>query len=116
MVFRNVFFLFGLALILLNIFSCSEKKEQETPAYVLKKEVMVNVLCDIHLTDAILQLKSNEPKEFIHLSSSKMYDAVLQENKITSAQFDTSLKYYTSNPEQMKEIYEKVVEKISLKK
>ena len=106
----------GFSLIFLLYFnSCKEKSIQEIPSNVLKKEVMVKVLTDIHLTDAILQLKSNKPKEFIHLSSTKMYDAILKENKISSAQFDSSLKYYTSNPAVMKEIYEEVVEKISLK-
>lgn len=43
-----------------------------------------------------------------------MYESILKENKISSAQFDSSLKYYTSQPEQMKAIYEQVVQKISL--
>jgi hypothetical protein len=106
--------LFGLLLVLL-IQSCTQKKSESIPQNILKKETMVNVLCDVHLTDAILQLKSNQPKEFIHLSSSKMFDSVLKENKITTAQFDSSLKFYAANPELMKEIYEQVVEKISLK-
>jgi hypothetical protein len=44
-----------------------------------------------------------------------MFDSILKENKISSAQFDSSLKYYASQPEQMKGIYEQVVQKISLK-
>jgi hypothetical protein len=53
----------------LYFIACKEKKGNEKPANILKKEVMVDVLCDIHLTDALLQLKSNQPKDFIHLNS-----------------------------------------------
>jgi hypothetical protein len=114
-ILRKIYFLFFIVVFLLQINSCKEKNGQEKPSNILKKEVMVDVLCDIHLTDAILQLKSNQPKDFIHLNSSKMYDSILKENKISAAQFDSSLKYYTSQPEQMKGIYEQVVQKISLK-
>ena len=114
-IFRKIYNLFFSVFFLLCFISCKEKKGNEKPANILKKEVMVDVLCDIHLTDALLQLKSNQPKDFIHLNSSKMYDSILKENKISAAQFDSSLKYYASQPEQMKGIYEQVVQKISLK-
>ena len=113
-IFRKVYFLFFSIVFLVHLNSCKQKNIQKKPSNLLNQEVMVEVLCDIHLTDALLQLKSNQPKEFIHLNSSKMYESILKENKISSAQFDSSLKYYTSQPQQMKSIYEQVVQKISL--
>lgn len=100
---------------LLFTISCKKYNKESKPNNVLTEKQMVSILVDLHLSDAMMQLKNTQPKSYIYLNSSKMYNSILRHNNTSPATFDSSLHYYSSRPIEMKKIYTKVIEEISLK-
>ena len=76
---------------------------------------MVKVLVDIHIAEA----KANHLKVLHKDSSSAIYreleKAVFKKNKISKTTYLRSYKYYTSRPEEMDDIYSRVVDSLSLR-
>lgn len=77
------------------------------PRGVLSSGEMREVLVDLHKTDAMIQLAglsyNNQEAKAIY------YAQVLQRHGITQAQFDSSLVWYTANPQLFNKIYPKVM-------
>ena len=71
---------------------------------------MRELLIDLHRTDGMMQatnLNYNNEKE-----QSAYYESVLQKHGVTQAQFDSSLVWYTDNPNIFDKIYPAVVERL----
>lgn len=81
-----------------------------SPKGVLSRRQMVDVLVDLHKTEAILTVAGynfGHEEEF-----GKCYYVVLDKHGITQAQFDSSLVWYTKHPERFDKIYPKVVARL----
>lgn len=77
------------------------------PRGVLSSAKMQDVLYDLHRTEAILQLAGYN---YGHdEAAAKYYYEVFRKHGITQAQFDSSLVWYTDNPELFNKIYPKLV-------
>ena len=101
-----------IALLTVLVFSCKEPKE-EIPDNVLPMNKMVNVLIDIHLIEGNLSNK-NLPKDtgiiFYNLYEKDLY----KKYNIDDSIYNRSFTYYSAHPQLMDQIYEKVVDSLSL--
>ena len=92
--------------------ACNSKTEIPRPEKPIEKEVMEKILYDL----AVLQaLKSYSPEKLTKNSiNSKTY--IYQKYKIDSLQFAQNSKYYASDIEAYKLMYQKVSDKLILEK
>ena len=80
------------------------------PRGVLSQHKMRSVLYDLHRTDGILQQAGYTYGHDEDLNA--YYEAVLEKHGVTQAQFDSSLVWYTANPNRFQLIYPKVVQQL----
>jgi len=81
---------------------------------VLPAETMVNVLTDLHLADATINLESKKGMPVEQLCG-EYFHTVMDKHGITLEIFEESVLYYTYYANQMDAIYEKVIINLSLK-
>ena len=96
--------LLALFCLLIFLVACNN---DDKPDNLIAEDKMANVLIDMHLSDAALDVRFNQDSLLIFAKD--RYNYVFKKHEIDSAKFSTSLKYYGKNTEQIKEIY-KVVE------
>ncbi|MBI4929172.1 MAG: DUF4296 domain-containing protein [Bacteroidetes bacterium] len=91
--------------------SCGQSEKQVViPANVLPKEKMAEVITDIHLAEAETNFR---PLPDSASTEKLSFQKVFEENKITKAQYDTSISFYIGHPELLNEVYEKVLNELS---
>lgn len=83
------------------------------PKNVILPNKMVNILVDMHLADAVLSSVRNQDT-MLMMASSKYY-YIFKKHQIDSAKFTQSLKYYNTQPNQFKEMYNQVVDSLNAK-
>ena len=86
--------------------ACNNKEKENIPTGILSKEKMVAVITDLHIAEAAINLNL--------LTADSLYN-IYEKNKITKAQYDSSFKYYTMNPDLLLKIYDEVLNEISKK-
>jgi hypothetical protein len=80
--------------------------------YLIDREIMVNVLVDIHLANAL----QGSPEYY---NISRMYDSIDINSRIFSkygiekASFDSTMAYYTKKPEILTKIYDEVIMRLT---
>ncbi|CAM3989504.1 DUF4296 domain-containing protein [Mucilaginibacter galii] len=95
---------------LLFLISCKDEKA----AGILSHEDMQAVLVDVHIVDGTLFEVPAFPDSLYKYSFSK-YQRVFDKHHTDSAQFRKSFIYYTGKPDELFDIYEKVVPVIKVK-
>lgn len=104
--------IFILALILgAGLSSCHEKKHISGRAFV-KRDVLVNVLVDIHLSDAVTNDRSFYRK--FEADSIDLLGPILDKYEISQARFDTTMKEYSQHPGLLDEVYNDVLRKLNI--
>jgi hypothetical protein len=115
---------------LLFLFSCSRhtKNVVQQPDDLIPQNKMVQVLADVHLLEATLSVRSpipsgrnrHLPPEFSHDSVGPVsmepqkkdtlpYYNIFEHYKITSRQYESSMAWYTANPEKLNDLYDLVI-------
>ncbi len=108
--YRNLFYI----VIYLLFTACSGTQEIKIPDNVLSKEKMTQVMINIHLMEASMNLTGGNPNKIDLAGSSVPLNIdVLKKNNITKKQFDESFSFYTNNPELLSEIYQNVLNELS---
>ena len=100
-----------LILVVLFITACS-KGDQKIPADVIPKEKMTMILTDVHLAEAAITLKSinaQPTKDY----SGPQYEYVYKLHHIDKEKFVKSMKYYSSHPKDLEELYTEVLNELS---
>ena len=98
----------GILILTLLIFvSCSEDKK-----YVIPERKMVPLLVDIHIADEIGTSRYELDPE-LELDSASVYGWVFRKHGITKAEFDSSMSYYAGKPDNLNDIYGKVIASLS---
>jgi hypothetical protein len=108
--FGNKFF--PLIFILLFISACS-KKPIEIPKGLLTREQMVPILTDIHIAQAAIGLNMYNDTVKYNLKDYSEY--IFKIHNTSKAQFDSSIVFYTRNPEILSEVYAQVINELSKK-
>ena len=107
---RKLFYI----LVYLLFTACSGEQEIKIPDNVLSKDKMAQVMLDIHLMEASMNLTGGNPNKIdLPGSSVPLNIDVLKKNNITKKQFDDSFSFYTNNPELLSEVYQKVLNELS---
>ncbi|MCE3279602.1 MAG: hypothetical protein K0S44_1793 [Bacteroidetes bacterium] len=106
-IFKKIIF----SVLISYFFSCSNPQKVSIPSSVLSKEKMAEVMVDVHLLEATLnvQVGSNDKLKTEGASSINVYN----KHQVTKAQFDESFEFYTQNPEMLVEIYQLVLNDLS---
>lgn len=81
-----------------------KKKEN---SYFIPTEDFKEIISDFHLADGLYMIH-NGYRPF-HNDSMNFYKDILKEHGYTFAQFDSTLRFYTDNPEMLDKIYAEIV-------
>jgi hypothetical protein len=93
--------------------SCGKDKEAQDaiPHGILDEETMAAVIADFALAESAGTL--NVKNVAVSKTDSAYAFNPLKDHHLRREQYDSSLLFYSSHPEQYKKIYEKVLEKLS---
>ncbi len=97
---------------LATIFLCSCKSDK--PKGILSHEQMEHVLTDIHVVDGSLADKMMVPDTMFKYGNAQ-YTQIFKQHNIDSGDFKKSFKYYTNRPDELFEIYDKVIADIKVR-
>jgi len=102
-----------LALLSLFLVSCGSKSFR-APTGIIQPDTLVQVLTDVHIFQATIQLGSfqNDSAGTVH----KAFEAILQKHNLTDSIYNRSLKFYSYHPDVFDDIYEKVLSNLSQQK
>jgi hypothetical protein len=97
----------------LIFFSCSQPEEQ-VPADVLAEGKFIEVLKDKALVEAAMNVNVNNVggEKFDSVYNFNVY----VENGITKAQYDSTMKFYSAKPEDLKVIMDSVLLRLNIEK
>lgn len=92
--------------------SCKDQEEKSIsiPDHVLPKEKMVQVITDIHIAEAEINLNAIPDSAF---KKSIYFEEIFKEHQITKRQYEESLAFYIDHPEILNKIYEQVLNDLS---
>jgi hypothetical protein len=79
--------------------------------YIIPEKKFVDVLVDIHLADGIAMDNMRYSDAFV-LDSASLYESVFNKYKITRAQFDSTMQYYSAHPDDFQQVYNKLTAKL----
>jgi len=96
-------------LLVLIILSTACRKDN----HIIPEEKFVDVLVDLHLADAIA-LHNNPRYSGFALDSAELYGTLFNNHGVTREQFDSTVRYLGSNPDEFLEIYDKVIAKLQI--
>lgn len=97
-------------LIAFLFFSCSEKKIT-IPENVINEKDMTSILSDIHIAQAA---KNNSAMtDSSGYTMSQYTNAILKNHNTTKDKFLSSLKFYSDNPEILRQVYDSVITSLS---
>ncbi len=111
MFYRSVNTLFLFASILI-VFSACQKKQSISGDEFIEREVLVNVLADIHLADGL----SND-REFhrkYDVDSIDILSPILEKYQVSRQMFDTTMYVYTRHPDLLDQVYSDVLIKLNV--
>ena len=100
---NSIVVLFAAAVCVLCAASCTKR-----PRSVLSERQMREILIDLHRADGTLQTVGSVSANDRQVSA--YYKSILDKHGITQAQFDSSLVWYTDNPNIFDKIYPSVID------
>jgi hypothetical protein len=89
--------------------ACNSPK---TPDHVIPKDIMIDIIVDIHMTDAMMTITEIR-KGIMEEYSNNIYDQILSQHGYSRHDFDTSVYYYSFDINQYDEIYKEVLNVLS---
>ncbi len=96
-----------LAILLIAIFSCKNKKD--IPSDVLKPEKMQLVLWDMIRADQLSQeILLHDSSRKVQPENLKLYSKVFQAHKISNEKFKTSFAFYQDRPDLLRVIFDSI--------
>ncbi len=110
MKYKFFFFFLPLPLLLLH---CCGPGETEIPPGVLQKEQMIDLLVEMHKADAAKQQDHSMYPDSTGLDTVN-YELVFAAKKIKRAEFDSSMKFYSSHPDLFDKVYDEVITRLNL--
>lgn len=90
------------------LFSCGDLTEVAIPDSVLPEEKMAEVLVDIHLLEASMNLNVAETDRVRPANID-----IFSKHGTTRQEYDESYRFYTENPEKLAEVYQLVLNSLS---
>lgn len=81
------------------------------PDYVIDEETMTDLLFDVHMSEGLLEIQSEQNRKTPEYGQEVMA-AVLMKHDVSKEQYDTSLVWYSQNLQKLIRIYNKVNKRI----
>ena len=100
-----------LLLLVLTLTACQENKAITGKAFV-KREVLVDMLVDIHLADGVTNDRVFHRR--YDVDSIDILSPILDKYEVTRQMFDTTIVVYTQNPELLDQVYNDVLIKLNV--
>ena len=94
------------------LLSCDNSSDKH-PIEILSEAEFGAVLKDIHLEDALLDLKQTNQTKNLRNHSTNLYFQIYSKHKISEKKFNASLDYYCENPEKLETIYTTILNELS---
>ena len=101
-----------LILLLALTFTACQKKINITGKEFIEREVLVDLLVDIHLMDGVTQDRKFGRK--FDVDSIDILTPIFDKHLVTRQMFDTTVFVYSRNPELLDEVYNEVLIKLNV--
>ncbi len=110
--------LFFIILSILLFSGCTNKidDKKNIPADLIAKDQMVDVVVDLRLLDAIMNVKLRKKETGLDSVNVLLYNSIMEKHGITREQFERSLTFYQGDLKVLDEIYEQAITKLILMK
>ncbi len=99
-------------LLFLFLHSCTQHEKRFHKSELIPAKDLVPVLCDLHLADGLLSL-SEVRNDYSDMDSLGQYVSILESYGYSLKQLDNTIVYYSSDPETLNKIYEKVITQLT---
>lgn len=93
------------------LLQCCSRKPGSRPE--IERDKLVDILVDIHMTDAYLAYRGRIGKWPQHDDAESAYVYMLEKYDVTPAQFNNTMKYYGRHIKEYEQIYNKVIERLT---
>ncbi|MCL1822105.1 MAG: DUF4296 domain-containing protein [Prolixibacteraceae bacterium] len=103
-----------IVILLFTLLSC-EKEVVEKPKNLVSRDKMINIIVDLHLSDAVFQSRRYSSDQLRKFSEADLYHSVLKKYNVADSVFEKSLIHYASQPKELERMYSKVVGKLKEK-
>lgn len=90
------------------MYSCTQHEQKFHKSELIPAKDLVQVLCDLHLADGLLSL-SEVRNDYNDMDSLGQYVSILESYGYSLKQLNNTIEYYSSDPETLNKIYEKVI-------
>lgn len=97
-----------ISLLFLFLYSCTQPEQKFQKSELIPAKDLVQVLYDLHMADGLLSL-SEVRDDYIDMDSLGQYLSILTSHGYSIEQFNNTIEYYSSDPEALSKIYEKVI-------
>ena len=101
-----------LTLLFLFLYSCTQSEQKIQKSELIPAKDLVPVLTDLHLADGLLSM-SEIRNYYKDMDSLGQYSNILESYGYSLEQLNNTIEYYSSYPEALNEIYEKVITQLS---
>jgi len=101
-----------LTLLFLFLYSCTQPEQKFHKSELIPAKDLVQVLYDLHLADGLLSL-SEVRNDYNDMDSLGQYVSILESYGYSLKQLNNTIEYYSSDPETLDKIYEKVITQLA---
>ena len=96
------------------LYSCSGNGEVEIPDQVLSVEKMAQVMTDMHLMEASMNLNISNAENIANGGDLQVTAlGLLKKNNTTKEEYETSFAFYADHPSLLSEVYKQVLTNLS---
>ena len=94
------------------LFSCGGKTAEEQPENLIKKENFTEIILELQLIEAHLN-EARVNQSVIRDSANNFFQEIFEKHGAALEDFNTTVNYYASQPEELQGIYDAVLESLS---
>ena len=94
------------------LFSCGGKTAEEQPENLIKKEIFTEMILELQLIEAHLN-EARVNQSVIRDSANNFFQEIFEKHGAALEDFNTTMNYYASQPEELQGIYDAVLESLS---
>lgn len=104
--------LFSVILLITLILSACKREKSISGDEFLERDVLIEVLVDIHLMDGVTQDRKFNRK--YEADSIDVLTPILEKHQVSQQMFDTTMYVYTRNPKLLDEVYNDVLLRLNV--
>ncbi len=106
-------YLFILILLLSSCYNTHDGNKIPNPNELIDRDKLVLVITDMEIAESTIREKHNLGQEIDGLQE-EYYLAIFEKHEITKEQFDNSMVYYKQDLDELNDIYEEVITRLSV--